>query len=90
LGFAFRVASATLFFGSFYLGRNANPGLKVNARPDEVNRLSSDIDAIAGPFAIEHSSIDTVLNQRRDSAWFLKVVKVLEDSSVVNYRSGLS
>jgi hypothetical protein len=62
-----------------YLARNGNPGLTVNAWPDEGNRLSSDIDTIAGPFAIEHSSVDTVPNQRRDSAWFLKVVKELED-----------
>lgn len=62
-----------------YLARNGNPGLTVNAWPDEGNRLSSDIDAIAGPFAIEHSSVDTVPNQRRDSAWFLKVVKALKD-----------
>ena len=62
-----------------YLARNGSPGLIVTARPDEENRQSSDIDAIAGPFAIEHSSVDTVPNQRRDSAWFLQVVKVLED-----------
>lgn len=51
-----------------YLARNGNPGLTVNAWPDEGNRQSSDIDAVAGPFAIEHSSVDTMANQRRDSA----------------------
>lgn len=61
-----------------YLRRNGNPGLIVDAWPDEGNRQSSDIDAIAGPFAIEHSSVDTVANQRRDSAWFLKAVDGLE------------
>lgn len=62
-----------------YLTRNGNPGLVVDSWPDEENRQSSDIDAIAGPFAIEHSSVDTVANQRRDSAWFLEVVGGLEN-----------
>jgi len=62
-----------------YLARNGNPGLIVDAWPDKENRQSSDIDAIAGPYAIEHSSVDTVANQRRDSAWFLKVVEGFED-----------
>lgn len=62
-----------------YLSRNGNPGLTVNVWPDEENRQSSDIDAVAGCFAIEHTSIDTVLNQRRDSAWFRNVVKQLND-----------
>jgi len=67
----------SLFVG--YLAQNGRPGITVTAWPDEKNRRSSDIDAIAGPFAIEHSSVDTVPNQRRDSAWFVQVVKALED-----------
>lgn len=67
----------SLFVG--YLAQNGRPGITVTAWPDETNRRSSDIDAIAGLFAIEHSSVDTVPNQRRDSAWFVKVVKALED-----------
>ena len=43
------------------------PSLTVEWRPDEENRDSSDIDAIAGSFAIEHTSIDTLPDQRRDS-----------------------
>lgn len=62
-----------------YLAGNGNPGLKIDAWPDEENRQSSEIDAIAGPFAIEHSSVDTVPNQRRDSVRFLQVVKTLHD-----------
>lgn len=38
----------------------------------EKSRKTSDIDAIAGYFAIEHTSIDTLPNQRRDSDWFRK------------------
>ena len=66
-----------LFIG--YLAYNGSPGLTVAAWPDESNRQSSDIDAIAGPFAIEHSSVDATPNQRRGSAWFVQVVKALED-----------
>ena len=62
-----------------YLATQGNPGLKVDTWPDEENRQSSDIDAIAGHLAIEHSSVDTIPNQRRDAAWFVQVVKALED-----------
>ena len=75
-----------------YLARNGNPGLVVDACPDKENRQSSDIDAIAGPFAIEHSSVDTVAKQRRDSAWFLEVVGGLEDElgHKLSYRLNLT
>ena len=55
-----------------------SPGLDISRYPDEENRDSKDIDAIAGRFAIEHTSIDALENQRRDSAWFSKVVGNLE------------
>jgi len=55
-----------------HLGTGGHPGLHVERRPDVENRDSEDIDAIAGPFAIEHTSIDTVPNQRRDSDWFIR------------------
>jgi len=61
-----------------YLEQNGHPGLKLDRRPDEENRDSSDIDAIAGKFAIEHTSVDTVENQTRDSAYFLQVANGLE------------
>ena len=44
--------------------------LKVDRWPDKENRQSPDIDAIAGPLAIEHTSIDSIANQRRDDDWF--------------------
>ena len=56
-----------------YLAKERYPGICVEARPDLDNRRSSDIDAIAGPLAIEHTSVDTIENQRRDSAWFGKI-----------------
>jgi len=62
-----------------YLRQKGYPNLKVERRPEEENRNSSDIEAIAGPFAIEHTSIDTIINQRRDSDWFFKAVGGLEE-----------
>jgi len=52
--------------------------LTVDRRPDEENRQSQDIDAVAGPFAIEHTSIDSVANQRRADDWFVQVVDGLD------------
>lgn len=54
------------------------PRLRVERRPDEENRNSPDIDAIAGPFRIEHTSIDTLANQRRDADWFSQAVDGIE------------
>lgn len=52
--------------------------LEVDRRPDSENRDSSDIDAIAGTFAIEHTSIDVLPNQRRNSDWFMRIAGGLE------------
>ena len=60
--------------------RTDHPGAQVERWPDSENRRSSDIDAIAGRLAIEHTSVDTVPNQRRDSAWFMNVAQPLEDA----------
>lgn len=60
-----------------YLADQGHHGIEVDAWPDEER--PSEIDAIAGPFAIEHTSVDTIPNQRRDGAWFVRVVKPLED-----------
>lgn len=61
-----------------HLAANGYPGLKVDRRPDDENRDSSDIDAVAGGFAIEHTSTDTLPNQRRDSDWFMRAAGGLE------------
>jgi len=57
---------------------NGHPELRVDRRPDEKNRESADIDAVAGQFAIEHTSVDTLPNQRRDSDWFMRAAGNLE------------
>ena len=62
-----------------HLRNHGHPGLQVDRRPDEENRESPDIDAIAGAFAIEHTSIDTLQNQRRDADWFMRAVGGLEE-----------
>ena len=62
-----------------HLAESRHPGILVDSRPDVDNRSSSDIDAIAGPLAIEHTSIDTLENQRRDGSWFGEVAQPLED-----------
>jgi hypothetical protein len=61
-----------------YLREKGHPGLQVDRRPDKDNRDATDIDAIAGPFAIEHTSIETLPNQRRDSDWFMRAAGGLE------------
>jgi hypothetical protein len=61
-----------------HLNKNGYPGIKVDRWPEDENRSSPDIDAIANNIAIEHTSIDTVENQRRDDSWFLKALGDLE------------
>ena len=62
--------------------------IKIDSIPDEQNRTSSDIDAVAGNYAIEHTSIDTIPNQRKDSNHFLQAVNLLEDGlkSIIDFR----
>src|SRR5688572_17673043 len=55
-----------------------HPGISVQSRPDEVERNRSAVDAIAGSLAIEHTSIDTIANQRRDGERFMQVVSEIE------------
>ena len=54
------------------------PNLRVDRWPDRENRTEPEIDAIAGIFAIEHTSIDSVANQRQLDDWYLRVVKGLD------------
>jgi hypothetical protein len=75
-----------------HLRKGGYADLRIDNRPDEGNRKTSDVDAIAGPFAIEHTSIDTVSNQRRDSDWFLKAVGGLESEFInkLQYRLNIT
>ena len=64
-----------------HLERHNHPGLKIDRRPDDEKEYQNlpSVDAIAGPFAIEHASIDTLPNQRRNTDWFGKVTEGLEE-----------
>lgn len=55
-----------------YLSDERRPDLKVeNIRwPEDENPGQSEIEAIVGDLAIEHTSIDTIPEQRRDGEWF--------------------
>ena len=61
-----------------FLSKPGYSNLQIDCYPDEKNRTTADIDAIAGHIAIEHTSIDTIPNQRLNSARFLKVIGNLE------------
>ncbi len=55
----------------------------VTRRPDKDNRDSADIDAYAEspgrkPLAIEHTKIQSLQDQNRDSAWFMQGLGALE------------
>jgi hypothetical protein len=59
-----------------FLAARERPGLQVDGRPEE--ETDGEIDAVAGDLAVEHTSIDTLPNQRRDSEWHLQVFRPLE------------
>ena len=61
-----------------HLRENGYPNLKIDRWPDDDNSTTRDIDAIAGPLAIEHTSIDTFPNQRKYEDWFLKAIDNLK------------
>lgn len=50
----------------------------VDRWPDKENRSSKDIDAIAGNFAIEHTSVDAMDDLRQRNDWFMKAAGNLE------------
>lgn len=56
-----------------------HPALDIDWWPDAKNNASPDIDAIAGPFAIEHTSVDTLPRQRQNSDWFMQAAGGLAD-----------
>ena len=69
-----------------HLSENGYPSLKVNRWPDKENSATTDIDAIAGEFAMEHTSIDTLPNQRKSNDWFSRSIGNL-NSELVNHLS---
>ena len=59
-----------------YLRKNGHSNLKIDRWPDDENSTTPEIDAIAGPYAIEHTSIDTYSNQRKFDDRFLKATDI--------------
>jgi hypothetical protein len=62
-----------------HLAKGKYPGVELDRRPDEENRVAPEIDAMAGSLAIEHTSVDSIPAQRRNSEWFMQAVGGLED-----------
>jgi len=54
------------------------PGLVVDRWPDKNNSSTPDIDAVAGNFAIEHTSTEVVDGMREKNDWFMKAAGELE------------
>ena len=61
-----------------HLRETGYPDIRIDRWPDRENRVTPEIDAIAGKFAIEHTSIDTLSNQRKSDDWFLRIIGDLE------------
>ena len=59
-----------------YLREHGHPELTISCRPEKENdtKIDAMIDAIAGPLAIEHTSIDISPDQRRNSDLFNRAV----------------
>jgi hypothetical protein len=58
------------------------PGLKIDRRPEKEK--DGEIEAVAGPFAIEHTSIDTLPDQRQLSAYLMQMIGDLETAVVTH------
>lgn len=65
-------------FVSHLGGLRGHPDLSVDGWPDKENRTEPEIDAIAGNFAIEHTSVDSVENQRQRNDWYRQAIEGLD------------
>ena len=61
-----------------HLRKNGYPDLNIDRWPEDYNSTTPEIDAIAGPFAIEHTSVDTFENQRKYEDLFLRSIDNLK------------
>lgn len=61
-----------------HLRDECRSGLKVDCWPEDENPGQSEIEAIAGDLAIEHTSIDTLPQQRRIGDHFEEALAILE------------
>lgn len=63
-----------------HLREHGHPEIRIDRIPNEENRSTRDIDAIAFPFAIEHTSIDAVENLRRNQDAFARFATPLRNA----------
>jgi hypothetical protein len=75
-----------------HLNARGHPGLRFDRIPEDEGGSDPPIDAVAGHFAIEHTSVDTVENQRRDASWFMRGAGDLESElrGKVSYRLNIT
>lgn len=75
-----------------YLAEKLYPGLQITEWPDKTNTSTADIDAVAEAgsqrIAIEHTSADSLPDQRLHDDRFMKAIGYLENelSGQLNYR----
>ena len=62
-----------------HLAAFAHPGLQLSSRPDKTERNQAAVDAVAEPFAIEHTSIGTFPNQRQENTWAREILGDLQE-----------
>src|SRR5262245_1095934 len=73
-----------------HLGNLGYQLYRVDRWPEDENRSTPEVDAIVARYAIEHTSIDTLDDQRLKDAWFMEAVGSLERELHREMRSHLS
>ena len=61
-----------------HLRNDRHPDLKIDSWPEDDNPGQSVVEAIAGNLAIEHTSVDTLPDQRRIGEQFMAALGVLD------------
>jgi hypothetical protein len=61
-----------------HLRRGDMPGIDLDCWLEDECPGTSQVEAIVGPLAVEHTSIDTFAHQRRDGSWFGELVAPIE------------
>ena len=62
-----------------HLRDSGMPGLKVDVWLEDAFPGTSQVEAIVGPFAVEHTGCDTFHNQRAAADWFDETVTPIEE-----------
>ena len=67
------------------LGRLSPPCAAVDRWPDREERNATSVDAIAGPYAIEHTRVDSFPGQSRDTSYFSALAAIEADTCLNHY-----